>query len=84
MLLVGYLGLVVEIFGAQSLELLTGVLLPFCGGVVVAQSTFTLSVSPMIAGNHFFGQIDIRLEAADLVSLLIRCESLHFCCRFVG
>lgn len=40
MLLVGDLVLVVEIFSAQSLELLTGMLLAFCGGVVVAQSTF--------------------------------------------
>jgi hypothetical protein len=35
-LLFGNLLLVVEVFGAQSLELLTGVLFAFCGGVVVA------------------------------------------------
>jgi hypothetical protein len=44
-LLVGDLGLVVEVFSSQSLELLTGVLLALCGRVVVAQSTFALSVS---------------------------------------
>jgi hypothetical protein len=44
-LLVGDLGIVVEVFSSQSLELLTGVLLALCGRVVVAQSTFALSVS---------------------------------------
>ena len=38
-LLIGDIILVVEVFGAQSPELLTRVLFPFCGGVVVAQST---------------------------------------------
>lgn len=43
-LLVGNLGLVVEVLSSQSLELLTGVLFAFCGCVVVAQSTFTRSI----------------------------------------
>jgi len=38
-LLIRDLGLIVEVLGAQSLELLTGVLLAFSGSVVVAQST---------------------------------------------
>ena len=80
MLLVGDLVLVVEVFGAQSLELLTGVLFAFCGGVVIAQSTSRCQYD---SKRYPLVRSDIRFEATDLVSLLIRCESLHFGVMFV-
>jgi hypothetical protein len=53
-LLVGNLGLVVEVLSAQSLELLAGVLFAFSGSVLVAQSTLRCQ----LRGNSMISHLD--------------------------